>query len=456
MNLRNAIVVCAAGTCLVIAPALAQGQNTPQANPPAPPAWFAASADYDAELRLPNGRVDVDGLLARLKELRVAGYYWLIWHANTDWDDLKLFLPKAAEAKLTVWVYLVPPSESPPHAKQYAEPFRCDYHRWAEEIARLSLEHPNLTAWVIDDFYANRALYTPDYVRQMQAGAKKINPRLAFLPLMYFPEITRRFVQDYGQVIEGVVVAYPRDREEIDGGWAILNDAAALVPGQFACPWQTGSQAGDFAAATMTASVLPAEHYRVSFREQDDYSGQTAGYHFKQLLVDDAVVWEEDVSGGNVQGHDLTVDVTPQARGKENVALTFRLLEKKGVGNFGVRWSPSELKTEGLQVAAGLRQPGKWRVSGRGPLEAGFGEALQEGKRSFHIPYFVMTAADVGEFRLRHGNPASPERISQWLRMCLQARRDGKCEGVVTYCLDKSSQSPTFPSVAGVFREFPK
>jgi len=32
----------------------------------------------------------------------------MIWHAATDWDDLKLFLPKAAAAKLEVWAYLVP------------------------------------------------------------------------------------------------------------------------------------------------------------------------------------------------------------------------------------------------------------------------------------------------------------------------------------------------------------
>src|ERR1039458_625785 len=64
-------------------------------------------ADYDSEPRRADGHVDCDALLARLKELRVTTYYWLVWHAATDWDDLKLFLPKAAEANLQVWVYLV-------------------------------------------------------------------------------------------------------------------------------------------------------------------------------------------------------------------------------------------------------------------------------------------------------------------------------------------------------------
>ena len=116
-------------------------------------------------------------MVTRLKELGVTTYYWLIWHAATDWDDLKLFLPKAAEAGIEVWVYLVPPSESPPkYGSQYSEPFRLDYHRWAEEIARLSLQHPNLTAWVIDDFYANHEFFTPAYLREMQARSKAHQP----------------------------------------------------------------------------------------------------------------------------------------------------------------------------------------------------------------------------------------------------------------------------------------
>jgi hypothetical protein len=65
-----------------------------------------------------------------------------------------------------------------------------------------------------------------------------------------------------------------------------------------------------------------------------------------------------------------------------------------------------------------------------------------------------MTAADAGEFRQRHGDPASPERIAEWLRMSLEALRDGQCDGVVTYCLDKRPQSQTFPLAQRLFQEF--
>ena len=88
----------------------AVSQTKPSTQPQAIPRQHLA--DYDAEVRRPDGHVDADTLLKRLKELGVDTYYWLIWHKATDWDDLKVFLPKASRAGIDVWVYLVPPTES--------------------------------------------------------------------------------------------------------------------------------------------------------------------------------------------------------------------------------------------------------------------------------------------------------------------------------------------------------
>src|ERR1039458_8619573 len=86
--------------CAIVATTFAQDKAP--ARPAREPLHFA---DYDSEPRRADGHVDGDALLARLKELHVTTYYWLVWHARTDWDDLKLFLPKAAQANLQVWVY---------------------------------------------------------------------------------------------------------------------------------------------------------------------------------------------------------------------------------------------------------------------------------------------------------------------------------------------------------------
>jgi len=424
-----------------------------------PPPFLSSPhlADYDAELRQADGHVDTDAMVQRLQELGVNTYYWLVWHGVHDWDDLKLFLPKAQRARIAVWVYLVPPSEGTPTRDPASEPFKLDYLRWAEEIARLSLHDTNLTGWVIDDFYENHQLFSPDYVRRMQATAKAINPKLAFLPLMYYPELTARFVDDYHNVIDGVVAAYPTDREEINEARATLNGAPAPSFPSFTCPWNTPTATGDYVSASVAASVVSTNLSPLSFAEQDDFSGATAGYHFKQLLIDDRIVWEEDVAGGTRAWHEVTLDLAPALQRKSHVTVTFRLLDKKGVSNFGVRWRLKNLKADGLTLAAGLNDPPRWRVDRHGPFETGFGNRNKpDPGRPVHIPFIVMTAASADEFKLRHGEPASPERIAEWVRFSLQACADGQCDGVVTYCLDKEPQSPAFPLVQKAFHDYNK
>ncbi|MDH7567980.1 MAG: hypothetical protein QHJ73_00140 [Armatimonadota bacterium] len=420
-----------------------------------PTALTGVLGDYDAELRGADGRVDVDRLTARLQELGVNTYLWLIWHAPTDWDDLQRFLPKAAAAKIDVWAYLVPPSESIPKTTLSSEPFRTDYHRWAEEIARLSLQHPNLKAWVIDDFYANASILSPAYMGEARARARRINPRLRFLPLMYFHEITQRFVDDYGDVVDGVVVAYPRDREEIAFAREVLNGEAAAFPGTLEFPWGTPSRAGEFVQAEQDAAVLPTGPYEVRFEERDDFTGPTSGYHFKQLLIDGNVAWEADVAGGDASWRAVTVDVTPWVAGKPRVTLAFRLYEKRGVAHFGIRWQLRKLVASGLQPAANLDQPQQWRVRQEGRFSAGFGPApARRARPAQPIPFIVMTAGDLGEFRHRHGDPATPPRVAQWLEMCLEAWRQKACDGVVLYCLDKRPASETFPLARQLFHRF--
>src|SRR5438093_3969752 len=86
-----------------------------------PPGLSGILGDYDAEPRGGDGHVDVTRLAARLDSLGATTYCWLVWHRSTDWEDLQAFLPLADRAGIDVWVYLVPPSESPPHASRYSE-----------------------------------------------------------------------------------------------------------------------------------------------------------------------------------------------------------------------------------------------------------------------------------------------------------------------------------------------
>ncbi|RPD39123.1 hypothetical protein EG028_21155 [Chitinophaga barathri] len=163
---------------------------------------------YGAPPRLANGHVNMDQLLAELKELNVTVYHWLIWQSENDWDDLKTFLPLARKQHIKVWVTVVPPTESKPIARWSSEPYQMDYKRWAEEFARLSLKETNLVAWSVDDFAHNLKKFTPSYTDSCLQAARGINPRLSFVPCVYYRQITPQFAAAYGSLLDGLLFPY--------------------------------------------------------------------------------------------------------------------------------------------------------------------------------------------------------------------------------------------------------
>lgn len=165
---------------------------------------------YATPPRLENGRVDIHTLIDELNDLNVNTYNWLIWSGEKDWDDLQLFLPLAKKNKINVWVTVVPFSEAKPRTKWSSEPYGTDYVKWAQEIAKLSLEYSNLKALSIDDFVAwNLQFYTPEYTAEFVNAMRKINPRLAFIPCIYYNSTRLTdYSKDYLPYFDGVLFPY--------------------------------------------------------------------------------------------------------------------------------------------------------------------------------------------------------------------------------------------------------
>jgi hypothetical protein len=162
-----------------------------------------------------NGHADTQKLLSELEEIHANTFHWAIHAYTNEWDEIKMFLPLARKKNIKVWITLMPPSESPPRLKMYSEPFRLDYVRWANEIAKLSLRETNLVAWSIDDFTHNQKVFTPEYLAEMMKAARDVNPRLAFVPCCYYREITPTFVQNYAPLLDAILFPY---RDESSGG----------------------------------------------------------------------------------------------------------------------------------------------------------------------------------------------------------------------------------------------
>ena len=202
--LQRALICC----CLTLAVACASSKTEQRSTAGKTQLLKNTFGTYGAPPRLGSGRVNMEKLLAELKELNATTYHWLIWQNKNDWDDLQIFLPLARKANIKVWVTVVPPTESKPVAKFSSEPYQMDYRKWAEAFARLSLEQPNLTAWSIDDFAHNLKTFTPSYTDSCLQAAKAVNPRLSFVPCVYYRQITPQFAADYGRLLDGLLFPY--------------------------------------------------------------------------------------------------------------------------------------------------------------------------------------------------------------------------------------------------------
>ena len=162
--------------------------------------------DYDAEPRTPEHRVDLPRLFTQIEAAHMNMYDFLIWHEKTDWEDFQSFVAEAKRRGLKVWLTLAPPSEPPPSA-----PFGLDYLKWAEEIGKLSQKYDNLVAVVVDDFWSggNHSLFTRSYIARFATTLRSLNPKVAFLPTIYWGDIGNAdFMKDYGTSMDGIVFPY--------------------------------------------------------------------------------------------------------------------------------------------------------------------------------------------------------------------------------------------------------
>ncbi|MFA5859667.1 MAG: family 10 glycosylhydrolase [Elusimicrobiota bacterium] len=168
---------------------------------------------YDLQLRDAQNQVPPEKLVESLVELGVKDYEFLVWRSTTDYQKLVEFVPLAQKKGIDVWITLVPPSESPPAARFFSEPFRLNYLSWAHNIAVLSKTYSNVAGLCIDDFpnVNNLGLFKPAYIEKMTDIMRSINPDLVFLPILYYP-ITKTkpgFIkQDYNDYVDGTMFAY--------------------------------------------------------------------------------------------------------------------------------------------------------------------------------------------------------------------------------------------------------
>jgi hypothetical protein len=407
------------------------------------------------EPRTSDNRIDVPKTIDALQKLNANTFYYLIMENEHDWDDLPAFADAAARHNIAVWPYLVPWSETPPHKKggKFSEPYRNDYVLWAMQIARLSLSHPNIEGFVIDDFYGNTLEadhFSTNYVREMTDSAKHINPKIKFYPLMYFQDPWAEFLNSYAGLIDGVVIAYPRSEAEARNALNYLNDRVHGPTVILQLPRKDGAHAGDFAMASCEVAVNDPPNAELSFYFDSTDSIQNPCDAVARVRLNGRIVWEVQTRQPDRRDGVVHLEVFRQFRPGQRVRLDFELrATRTGVPEampIVARFDDIRMYAMGSrdsQYATGVQ----WRLTAIDRFKA---QIVGPSKRSgrFKLPGVLMPAGESEQFEKRYDLPPTAQNVALKFRMCGDLVQQGLAQGIVGYRIPLQSDDPNFLAIA--------
>jgi hypothetical protein len=422
-------------------------------------------ADYDQELRTPDGHFDTPRTLAALKAMGCNTYFYLIHHSKYDWEDLPAFADAAAKEKMDVWVHINPWSETTLYMKKwnFSEPFKTDYVRWAQEIAKLSLKHKNIVGFVIDDFYTNIKLpdrdegFSPKYTEKIHNAYKSINPNLKFYPLIYFEQPWSDFVEKYHGYCDGVIGAYPRTEDEIINANTYLRDEyhgpsliAKLGRGVATDEDEGVLMVGDF-------YVEDRDEASISFYWDSFIREQLAerGFHMAACYVNGRKIWSADASREPTEQF-IKLDLSKYVPKDRKIHVELGLIEKDAVHTFAIQVNFDNVRIRGVSPLKGKGDVDQvWRARRSRSFRASFYPA-SKAKGRWNLPMILMPSANGPEHELRFNEPGTAENIQKKLHMVLDAVRSGLAQGSVMFITPKDQKDPYFQAVQEEYRAFGK
>lgn len=182
---------------------------------------------WSQPVRNAAGAIDSEATIQILKESGLSCYGALLAPSPTEfnWASFKKLLAVASQNNIDVLAIILPPSEG-----GNSPPFKSDYVRWMQELAKLSLAYPNLKGVNIDDFFWDYKFFTPQYTCKIYSAKQKVNPRFQFLPTIYGLDVS--FAERYGGCIDGVWLFW-RDLEGDVGLKAWIEDSRLAAKNRF-------------------------------------------------------------------------------------------------------------------------------------------------------------------------------------------------------------------------------
>jgi len=140
---------------------------------------------------------------------------------------------------------------------------------------------------------------------------------------------------------------------------------------------EQSTSTGDWAGAASRILLNPGStscRLRVWHRDNRGAPTTKFGYHFKQVVVNDTVIWSHDVFSNDTQWHSTSMDLTPLMI-EGSAQLMLRLYEKAGVSNLQVRARFDDISLTGCLLLGGntsFESIGGWGfIRSGGPVLAG-------------------------------------------------------------------------------------
>lgn len=206
----------------------------------------------------------------------------------------------------------------------------------------------------VDAVLATIASYDKPVVLMLYAGRYTASPLLPSTP--YVRTVIDQGIGYLQQKQTAGIVAYG---VQIDGGTAQPAERRAKTGNgrlSLALASHVATNGLNYIEASQTVRFSTTTTQRKVTFAHKDHRGTTGtnGQHQKQLLLDNQVVWTQNVSNTTGTWQTTTVDLTQAAKGKATAKLAFRITNATPVVNSAVDIAIDDVQGQGLTV----RNPG--------------------------------------------------------------------------------------------------
>lgn len=418
-----------------------------------------ASAIYsDADGMGSARKLNVERTIEGLKSAHVNTYAYLLAPSPTEsvhgsdsqWRDLPQFARAASEAGINIYIYLVPPTGA--LEAQYP-PFGWDYLSWADQIGALASRYRSIRGVMIDDFGGNVSArsgrsfhFTPAYVWTMRSKARSHAPWIRIHPVMYYHDVigARAVLSDYREVVDGIVFPYAGADDGVPNQPGnTIDPTLALAQGRRVssvakCPTTAGCFSVNFPSrregdnfrdvSFARARLTPVANARRSVRFQTNHDqppGSVASY--VEAVIDGRSAGYTLVDGDDWSDH--TIDLTAATRGKNSVAVEFRVVRRGGTAQPAESVLLADVTWVGFGEPTAISANTMIRSDGLTVTPA----------RSIDLIYMTYTAP----LGVERGAGASPEYVSSVLTAVDDLRRQRQIDGSLAYLLNVTGGSET-------------